>query len=451
MRRSGTLLLGAMLVIGVVQLPVTNAEAVDPSCDSQVADSAPLEQLPWAQEIYDPPAKLWPFSRGSGVTVAVLDSGVDASHPQLQGKVLPGVSYVPDAPPVGSIDCVPFGTAVASVISAEPVPGFGFAGLAPRSTILPVRVSDEIHTNPDDEFLPGTVLAQGVDYAVDNGADVIVVSAVTYGDEGALRAAVNRAVGAGVIVVAAAGEGHNESRDGAGPSPDIPYPAGYDGVVGVGAVGADGTRTQTSPIGPYVDLVAPGLEVIAAAFGGHETYNGTAVAAGFVAAAVALMLGQPGSGLRALSGSELVSELTARLFSTADGTVGGTPSLAYGNGLVDPYRAMTEATGGVPTAVGDRQAPPPDRAALALAAERAAASESAVRNALLLGALALAVLALAFVIPRARGRRWRPGREREFLKGREDKREEYLPGDALFRPSPLDLAGARDRFGDDER
>ncbi len=435
MRRTGRLLIAAVMAAGVALLPTSNALAVDPSCDSDAADSAFIEPLPWAQRMYDPDDKLWPFSAGAGVTVAVLDSGVDASHLQLAGRVLPGTSFVPETPPVGSIDCVPFGTAVASIIAAQPVGGVGFFGLAPFASIMPVRVSDRIHTNPDDEPLPVGVLARGIDYAVDSGADVLAISAVDYRPDQALEDAVSRAVAAGVIVVAGAGDGHDEGRDGLRLTPFIPYPAGYDGVIGVGSVGSDGARSQTSQIGPYVDLVAPGLEVVAAAFGGHDSYNGTGIAVGFVAAAAALMLGQPGSDLRQLSGAELVEAVSRRLFGTAQGTVGGTPSFAYGNGLVDPYRAMTEAPGGVPTPMPGRQVPPPDRAALALAAERAAAKESAVNNALLLGGVAIATFAAAFFIPRAYRRRWRPGRERELLRGREDERPEHLPGDLLFKPS----------------
>jgi len=447
MRRAGTLPIVAILVvalatIGSVLVPVGNAQAVDPSCDSQAGPSAPIQSLPWAQRMYDPPSKLWPFSVGSGVTVAVLDSGVDATHLQLQGKVLPGIGYVPDAPGVGSIDCVPFGTAVASIIAAEPFGGIGFAGLAPRATILPVRVSERVHTNPGQEALPGAVLAQGIDYAVANGANVVAVSAVSYGDDPGLRDAVSRALTAGVVVVAAAGDGHDENRDGVGLTREFPYPATYDGVIGVGAVGPDGLRSQTSQIGPYVDLVAPGLDVTAAAFGGHQNYDGTSMAVGFVAAAAALMLGQPGTDLGALSGAQLVTALSGRLFGTADGTVRGS-SLAYGHGLVDPYRAMSEAPGGTPNPLEGRRPPPPDEAALAFAADRAAANDSSLRDALLLGGIALVVLAVAFVWPRARDRRWRPGRDREMWQGRADQRPEHLPGEMLFRPSPR-RAGAHD-------
>lgn len=437
MRGTGAPLAAVLLCLGLVLAPSTEAAAVDPSCRSDAPDSPLIAELPWAQQRYDPANKLWPFSVGAGSTVAVLGSGVDATHPQLQGRVLPGISLVPETPPTGNIDCVPFGTAVASIIAARPVDGVGFTGLAPEATILPVRVSDTIHTKPDDDLLPPTVLAAGIDFAVDSGANVIAVPAVSYAADPALQASVQRAIEAGVPVVAAAGDGHNEGRHGFRPTPDVPFPAAYDGVIGVGAVGMDGIRAQTSQIGSYVDLVAPGLDVTAAAFFGHSSFNGTGIAVGFVAAAVALMLSQPGSDLRDLAGAELVAALTAQLFGAADGAAGGTPTLAYGNGLVDPYRAMVEATGGtVPQAVPGRQAPPQDIAAERLAAQRAAASNAALVSAAVLGGLAVLVLAAAFLLPRARRRRWRAGRDRELRPEREDKRPEFLPGEMLFRTSP---------------
>lgn len=440
--RSAWVLVTVILVaIGLAVIPVDDAWAVDPSCENQAAPLPPIEALPWAQQMYDPANKLKPFSTGAGVTVAVLDSGVDPSHQQLQGKVLPGIGLVPGLPPVGNIDCLPHGTAVASIIAAQSVPGVGFAGLAPDATILPVRVSDKKHTNPQDDFLAPSVLAQGINDAVANGADVVALSAVSYLDDPALKAAVDGALAAGVVIVAAVGDGHDERRDGLGLTPFIGYPAVYDGVIGVGAVGEDGARAPTSAIGWYLDLVAPGLNVTAASFGGHDSFNGTGMAVGFVAAAAALMLGQRGSDLPGLSGPQRVSVLTARLLGSADGTIGGAPSLAYGYGLVDPYRAMTEATvGGTPRALEGRQPPPRDQAAERLAAARAEAEGSALRSVLVLAGLVLVVLAAAFTIPRARRRRWRPGRDREVQPEREDKRPEFLPGEMLFR-SPPDRVG----------
>jgi len=428
----GTVVL--VLASVLVGVPLQPAAAADPSCGTATEDS-PLEvALPWAQRLYDPPTRLWPFSTGAGVTVAVLDSGVDATHPQLLGKVLPGVGFVPGLP-AGTIDCAPHGTGVASIIAAQPIPGFGFAGLAPGATILPVRVSDKSFTAPSEELLDPLTLAAGVDYAVDNGANIVAISAVSYLDSAELQTAVTRAQAAGVVVIAAVGNGQQDGD--LDPSQVIvPYSAAHTGVIGVGSVDQANVRAPSSQIGVFVDVVAPGVDVTAAGLGGHKRYSDTGIAVGFVAATIALMLGQPNSELHDLSGAQLVDRVTERLLASTDGAVGGPDDLAYGAGLVDPHRAMAEAPGGAgPLEVEGHVPPPRDEAAIRLAAERDAANASSLRNALLLIALALAVLAVAFFVPRARRRSWRPSRERETRPEREDKRPEYLPGDMLFRTS----------------
>ncbi len=434
MRSALALVITALLSVVLAAVPTEAAWAVDPSCQSAASVSPVIEDLPWAQQMYDPASKLWPFSVGAGVTVAVLDSGVDATHPQLEGKVVPGVGYLPELP-TGNIDCVPHGTAVASIITARALPGVGFAGLAPGTTILPVRVSDKTFNAPGNEYLDPEILAAGIDYSVASGARVIAVSTVCYFDSPGLQAAVSRALDAGVIVVAAVGDGHDQSDGDLTPSLFPTYPAAYDGVIGVGAIDRDGVRLPTSQVGSYVDLVAPGFEVTAAGFGGHETYGGSGIAVGFVAAAAALLLGQPGSELGQLSGRDLVNTLSGRLAASADLTAGGPGNLGYGNGLVDPYRAMTESdTGSGPAELDPRQAPPPDEAGIRLAAERAAAEGSAMRDTLVLGAVALAIVAAALLLPRGRRRRWRPGRDRETQPERDDVRPEFLPGEMLFQP-----------------
>lgn len=438
MRLTGALLTIVVFAAGLVLVPPREAAAEDPPCgNTPRVENPQVDALPWAQELYDPENMITPFSLGTGITVAVLDSGVDGAHPQLQGKVLPGYDFFRNVAG-GNVDCVPQGTGVASIIAAQDSStGAGFTGLAPGATILPVRVSEKLQTAPSDDLLPPSVLAAGIDYAVAGAANVVAVSAVAYQDEPILLDAVNRAIDAGVVVVAAVGDGHEESRDHQGSSLFPAFPAAYDGVIGVGAVGRDGTRAPTSQIGAYVDVMAPGLDITAAGFGGHKDYNGTGIATGFVAATAALMLGRPGSDLLGLSGRERVRVLTERLFGTADGTPGEAPSLEYGHGLVDPARAMSEPMGASgPVELGSRRPPPRDLAAEQLAADRAAAEEKALLSTLILGGLGLAVLAAAFVIPRARRRKWRAGRERAAaLANEDDKREEYLPGELLFRPA----------------
>lgn len=416
--------------------PSPGAAAVAPACEKPPAPSGVIREVPWAQDVYDAPGKIWPFSTGAGVTVAVIDSGVDGRHPQLRGQVLPGYDYVREIRE-GNVDCLPHGTAVASIIAAKRVSGIGFFGLAPDAKILPVRITNTVQLSPDAEPLDPGTLADAIDYAVDQDAQVLNISAVVYGHDPRLANAVSRALAAGAVVVAAVGNGHSGQRDGTGPTdPSLtPYPAAYDGVIGVGALGPDGQRLESSQIGGYVDLVAPGGEVIAAAVGGHDTYDGTSFASAYVSASAALLLAQrPGvSGLSVRSAR--AAAVTRRLLATASPVAGASNSLSYGHGLVDPYRALTEPVpGGEASAVAGLTPPPHDP----LAEELAAAQRAANRNAMLLSAAAavvmLVVLAAIVFLPRGHRRRWRPGRSAEPPAANSDDGPEFLPGDALFQP-----------------
>jgi membrane-anchored mycosin MYCP len=340
---------------------------------------------PWAQQVLDP-AAVWPFSTGAGVTVAVVDSGVDSDHPQLRGgAVLRGEDFhlVGDLP--GSFDCDSHGTAVASIVAARPVAGVGFAGLAPGARILPVRVSDRGYTDAGGvALIDPVVLARGIWYAADHGAKVLNLSLAGTADDKLIRDAVAHARERDVLVVAAAGNGQQ------GTEPQRTYPAAYEGVLGVGAVDESGVRLTGSQIGPQVDLVAPGGEVLAATrAGGHQYWQGTSFAAPFVAATAALV--------RSAWPKLTADQVAARILATATPTPGGPGSAAYGAGLVNPYRAVTDglvdaAPAALPALRPDPRppAPPPMPALRILGA-----------------AVAIAVLMLLGVAVLRRGRRER--------------------------------------------
>lgn len=432
MRSTRALAVVAFISLIAAVQPVTAAHAIDPSC-TNVSPSAPFPGLPWGQRLYDPANRLWPFSTGAGVTVAVLDTGVDATHFQMGASVIPGFDFLGTST---GTDCDGHGTAVASIIAAQEVSGVGFSGLAPSAKILPVRLDDAPHTTVDGALPPG-VLAVAIDYAVSTGASVIAAPAVT-ADDPALRDAVSRALTAGVVMVAAVGDGQPTGSNAPFMSP-TPYPAAYAGVIGVGAVDREGVRAPASQVGDFVDLMAPGVDIIAAGLGGHQELGGTGLAVGFVAAAVALMLGEPGSDVAAYTGTQRVDVITNRLLASANGRGGGSSALAYGAGTLDPYRAMIEAPNeATPEPVSGAQPPAQDEDALRVAAERAEASAWALRIAAMLGAVALLSIAAAVVLPRGRRTRWLPRRDRELLQSELDKRPEFLPGEMLFRESPRD-------------
>jgi type VII secretion-associated serine protease mycosin len=390
----------AVVLLAVVGVALTNppARAAEPACRTESATPGQrITAVPWPQERFAPD-RLASFADGSGVTVAVIDSGVDANHKQLANKVRAGTDFL-DPGGTGRIDCAGHGTAVASIIAARRVNKVGFRGLAPGVEILPIRVSEKrerVDGTATGETVSAAGFADSIDWAVDHGADVINLSVVLYADNAAVKRAIARAVRADVVVVAAVGNQYEKGNP-------RPYPAAYDGVLGVGAIVADGTRLPQSQVGPYVDIMAPGGDVTAAATGGGQVadLSGTSYAAPFVSATAAL--------LREYYPELSAAEIIRRIKATADPAPGGKDSAAYGAGVVNPYRALTETV----TTGDPEQAQPLPAASVdpaAVAAQRQA--ERTRHRALWLalgGALVAAVALLcAIVVPRGARRHWRP-------------------------------------------
>ncbi|GAA2427702.1 hypothetical protein GCM10010191_45770 [Actinomadura vinacea] len=338
----GRALVSAVVAVGAVAFAPMAAAAEPPAgvCTNPDEALPAIKELPWAQRMLDPKS-VWPHSTGKGVTVAVIDSGVDSDHPQMRdGAVLRGEDFYLQGDYPGNFDCTSHGTAVASIIAARRSSGVGFAGLAPEARILPVRVSDrEVGANGDAERIDSKVLARGIWYAVKSGAKVINLSLAGTAKDHYVEDAIREARSKDVLVLAAAG---NARQGGSGPA----YPAAYPGVIGVGAVGQSGVLLSGSQTGPHVDLVAPGGDVLAAVrAGGHRYWDGTSVAAAFASGAAALV--------RARRPELSADEVAKRLKATATPTPGGPGGPAYGAGLINPYRAVID---GMTTAA---PAPPP--------------------------------------------------------------------------------------------
>jgi type VII secretion-associated serine protease mycosin len=373
------LVVGALLAVLVPAAPAAAA----PSC---APAGKAYQPVPWAQQLLGTERSAR-FARGGGVTVAVLDTGVDARHPQLAGHVATGFDAVRGKGGADS-DCRGHGTAVAGIIAAQDSRGTGFAGVAQGVTVLPVRVVDE--SGFGEHPVAPAVLARGVNWAVEHGADVIDVPVVAYVDSVALQQAVARALDRGVVVVAAAGDEGGST----GKNPE-PYPASYKGVVGVGALARNASVWEASQHGGYVDLVAPGVEVVTLARGSGQVTDatGTGYASAFVAATAALVLATSPDGTS-------VDDVTTRLIATA--TPGpATPS--FGHGVVNPYAATNER----PAVAGPKALP-------ALAAPGGAGRDpwaDSRRTALWGTAIALFAALLAVILgvtlPRGRRRRWR--------------------------------------------
>lgn len=219
--------------------------------------------------------RAWEASAGSQeLLVAVVDSGVDATHPDFTGRVRQGYDFVDlDSNPS---DPYGHGTHVAGIIAASGDNGQGVAGLAWRVGILPVRVLDG---NGQGYF--SDVIA-GIRYAADQGADVINLSLGGSTAPQALQEAVDYAYSQGVIIVAAAGNNGLET---------LSYPAACQHVIGVGASDQDDRPTTFSNRSAGLDLLAPGVSIYSDYPGNrYMAMSGTSMSAPQVSGALALLL-----------------------------------------------------------------------------------------------------------------------------------------------------------------
>ncbi len=268
----------------------------------------------------------WGITKGAGVTVAVLDTGVEATHPDLRGQVLPGVDELPDnSSPNGWVDTDTakngHGTAMASLIAGTGANGSGqgMVGLAPEAKILPVHVV--LGNEPS-----AAAYARGIEYAIAHGASVINMSGGDgFGDPAEARA-VQDAIAHNVIVVAAAG---NTGKD----ANNVTYPVGYPGVLGVGSTDRAGHPAAFSVSGSFVALAAPGDQIVVAAnHAGYAKGSGTSDSTALVSAAAALV--------RAHFPHLTAGQVINRLLRTADHPAGGRDQ-HVGYGIVNPYQALT--------------------------------------------------------------------------------------------------------------
>ncbi|WP_225846549.1 type VII secretion-associated serine protease mycosin [Streptomyces sp. HPF1205] len=270
--------------------------------------------------------QLWQDTKGRKVRVAVIDSGVDVRNPQLKEavSVSSGVTVIKGDKGHGTTDTMGHGTRVAGIIAARPSGGTGFVGLAPQATIVPIKQYAEEDSSVDQR----PTLVAAVNAAVHAHVQIINISEDTKSDYGPLRAAIAGAVSHGILVVASAG------NDGAGGRLGTTYPAAYPGVLAVGASDRNNERADFSQAGTFVDIAAPGVDMVSTVPGGGQCVDqGTSFSAPYVAGVAAL--------IKAKHPRWTPAQITARIEQTAQRTALGRNDFV-GWGVIDPVRAVND-------------------------------------------------------------------------------------------------------------
>lgn len=317
---------GRRLAIAVAAMAAMACALTAPASAAQASDSSYTPNPhQWYFSKWGIQQDVWPTTEGAGVTVAVVDSGVQASIPDLQGVVEPGADMLGD-PGNGQKDYAPnggHGTAVAALIAGQGING-GPVGIAPQAKILPVHASD-----PSSGMAP---LASGIKFAADHGAQVINISLGTFAPsvttcDPDLQQAVSYALAHNVVVVAASGD---TNLGGSGPE----EPASCAGVLAVGGVEPNNSLWPDSTQGLDVSVAAPGDQLYTPADDGtgvSYTSYGTSFAAPLVSAAAAL--------IRAANPAMPWYTIDQRLTATAI-PVGQVPNSGVGFGIIDINKAL---------------------------------------------------------------------------------------------------------------
>lgn len=336
----GAATLGGPAAAGAAQ--ATARQALAATSEMPVSQRAPAsagqpgQYVPGADEWWladwQVPQQVWPLTEGAGVTVGVVDTGVQASVPDLRGVVLPGGDMLGD-PGDGETDFDAqtdgHGTAVAVLIAGQGY-GTGTVGLAPAARILPV------HAATPGAAGDANIMAAGIEFAVDHGAQVINVSLGLRAPSASscdpvLQDAVSYALTHNVVVVAAAGD---TDVSGTGPF----EPASCAGVLAVGAVGPNGTLWPYSTRQPYVSVAAPGDHVDDVGRDGRYTVAGAGTSASAPLAAATAAL------IRSRYPSMPWYQVDQRLTGTAVPVGTAVPAAGYGYGIIDPAKAVNAAS-----------------------------------------------------------------------------------------------------------
>jgi len=290
----------------------------------------------------------WDVTRGAPfVTVATIDTGVDPNHPDLQGALLPGTTFLtspdPTCTPGSTVDDNGHGTHVAGLIAANGNNGQGIAGVAFGVRILPIKALDCMGAGLLSD------VASSITWATDHGARIINISLGANAGQQTLQDAIRYALAHNVLVVAAAGNcGVASTRCPAINAPQ--YPGAYPETLAVAATDINDLRASFSNENSYVGIAAPGANIWSTVptypttmskISGRTSYaalNGTSQASPFVAGVAALLLSK--------DPTLTAAQLTDRLKTTADCLSAPCPNPDFGAGRVNALKAVAAAAQG---------------------------------------------------------------------------------------------------------
>ena len=303
-----------------------------PTVEGQETMAAASETIPWGIDRIRAPLA-WDISKGKGVKVAVLDSGIDFTHPDIAPNYKGGISFVSSE--TSPKDFNRHGTHVAGTIGAAKN-DFGVIGVAPSAYLYAVKV---LGSNGSGNW---SWLIAGIDWCINNGIHVINMSLGGSSAPTALQTMCDLAWNKGLILVAAAG-----NEDGADADDTVGYPAKYKSVIAVSNITDTNVLSPSSSRGPKVELCAPGTNILSTVpGGGFSSLTGTSMASPHVAGTAALALSThrwPPSGM---ANNTAIRRLLAL---TADNLGVPNRDRLYGFGRVDAEEAAFSMS--VPTSV----------------------------------------------------------------------------------------------------
>ncbi|MBS3802620.1 MAG: S8 family serine peptidase [Candidatus Thermoplasmatota archaeon] len=332
---------------------LSNHPSVDYVEVDQYVNFIQAEELPWGIDRVDAEV-VWGGSdgstvivsgavTGSDVNVAVLDTGIDYTHPDLVDNYVSGYDFANgDSDP---LDDHYHGTHCCGVVGAVENTE-GVVGIAPEVNLYAVKVLDSGGSGYISDIVAG------INWSVNNGMDVISMSLGMSGSDSSLQNACDNAYASGVVVVAAAGN----SGDGSSSTDEYGYPAAYNSVIAVGATDSNDDIADFSNSGPYLELAAPGVNIYSTmpTYGGtggppwarytqgYDSLDGTSMACPHVAGAAAMVIC---AGVTDDDGQKgIANEVRAILNNNAENI--GLDVNFVGNGLLDVEAAVGAAGGG---------------------------------------------------------------------------------------------------------